>query len=121
MGFGSFEVARYLRRLEAEARGWAVRIGLRGLAPCYVGTEVTESLGYPGYKLSDGKFYRVTTTDTEIRQFETKEAAEEVGLEIMMRNLHRFGDFTVEIVEYGVWAEGLIEAIKLEKKKCPTA
>lgn len=39
----------------------------------------------------------------------------------MMRNLNRFGDFTVEIVEYGVWAEGLIEAIKLEKKKCPTA
>ncbi len=81
---------------------------------------MSESLGYSGYKLSDGKFYRITTSDTEIRQFETKEAAEAVALEIWMRNLDRFGDFTVEIVEYGVWAEALIEAIKREKK-CPTA
>lgn len=121
MGYGSFEVVRYLRRLEAEERGWAVRIALRGLAPCYIGSEVAESLGLPGYKLSDGKFYRLTTTDTEIRQFETQEAAEAVGIELWMRNLDRFGDFEVRIVEYGEWAEGLIAALKLEKKKCPTA
>lgn len=121
MGYGSFEVARYLRRLEAEARGWAVRVALRGLHPSYIGTEVDQSIGYPGYRLSDGKFYRLTSTDTDIRQFETYEAAEEVALELFMRNLDRFGDFTVEIVEYGAWAEALIEALKREKKQCPTA
>lgn len=39
----------------------------------------------------------------------------------MMRNLDRFGDFKVEIVEYGEWAEALIETLKREKKTCPTA
>jgi hypothetical protein len=120
MAYGSFEVARYIRRLEAEARGWAVRIGLRGLHPSYIGAETPESLGLPRYKLSDGKCYRVTNTDTEIRQFETHEAAEAVALEVMMQNLHRFGDFTVEVVEYGEWAMGLIETLKRERQ-CPTA
>lgn len=121
MAYGSFEVARYIRRLEAEARGWAVRVALRGLHPSYIGSETSPGLGYPGYTLSDGKFYRLTSTDTEIRQFETYEAAEAVALELFMKNLDRFGDFTVEIVEYGVWAQGLIETLKREKKQCPTA
>ena len=116
MAYGSFEVARYIGRLEAEARGWAVRVALRGLHPSYIGVETSKALGYPGYTLSDGKFYRLTSTDTEIRQFLSEEAAESVALELWMKNLDRFGDFTVEIVEYGVWAEALIEALKREKK-----